>query len=59
MPTPQDAKKMVDAGNLSTPTDQDSPSAMPPGAPGGEARERDYRTNTGPEPFEPPKPFKV
>jgi hypothetical protein len=50
--------KGVDSSKLDPPTAQDSPSALPPGTPGGgEAREPDYRSNES-NPPEPPAPFK-
>lgn len=50
--------KGVDSSKLDVPTAQDSPSALPPGTPGGgEARERDYGSNQS-NPPDPPAPFK-
>ena len=49
--------KGVDAAKLDPPAAQDSPSAMPPDAPAGDAREKDYRTNPT-NPPDPPAPFK-
>ena len=48
----------VDKSKLDPPTAQDSPSALPPGTPGGgEARERDYGSHET-NPPDPPAPMK-